>query len=190
MTIGIGVEGPSDRVFWNKVLHASCRKINFDVWNMKNRPKLIRETPRLVDTFRNAHYAATFIILDRDESPCISSVLDEFEQNIRDEARKPLQDRSVFICVAIRELEAWYLADDAAIKKILPRSKYNSPSETGTLNAEKVLKVLWRQHYDTALNKIDFAKQIAKIFDPQKAQRHSSSFEYFWDKICSKTSAI
>ena len=49
MTFGVGVEGPSDYQFWHKVLHKHFRGCRFDVRNMKNRDKLIRETPKLLD---------------------------------------------------------------------------------------------------------------------------------------------
>lgn len=52
MTFGVGVEGPSDFQFWHKVLHKHFRGCRFDVRNMKNRDKLIRETPKLLETFR------------------------------------------------------------------------------------------------------------------------------------------
>lgn len=58
MTFGVGVAGPSDFQFWHKVLHKHFRGCRFDVRNMKNRDKLIRETPKLLDTFRDCHYAA------------------------------------------------------------------------------------------------------------------------------------
>ena len=36
MTVGVGVEGPSDRDFWDKVLHKHFPVVRFDVRNMKN----------------------------------------------------------------------------------------------------------------------------------------------------------
>ena len=186
MTIGIGVEGPSDRAFCYKVLADQFPKIEFDIRSMNNRDKLIRESPRLIDAFRSAHYTASFIVLDRNSSPCISSVLSEFDQQVRSEARKPLDERTVFICIAIRELEAWYLADEMAINKILDKSNYTAPMDTGTINAEKELQRLWMLHYSVALNKIDFAKRIATIFQPDSAVKHSASFSYFWNRISSQ----
>ena len=55
---GVGVEGPSDRIFWEKVLHKYFRRSRFDVRAMKTRDKLIRESPLLLETFRSAHYDA------------------------------------------------------------------------------------------------------------------------------------
>ena len=75
MTFGVGVEGPSDYQFWHKVLHKHFRGCRFDVRNMKNRDKLIRETPKLLETFRDCHYTAGFILVDRDDDPCPGSVM-------------------------------------------------------------------------------------------------------------------
>jgi hypothetical protein len=184
MTIGVGVEGPSDRAFWDKVLHKHFRPLKFDIRNMNNRSKLIRETPHLLETFRDAHYEAGFVLVDRDQTPCVTKVLQEFDKTIQQEARQPLNRRFLFICIAIRELEAWFLADASAITAILPRAKYNAPTETGQLNAEKTLLELWRQQYGKiAFNKIDFAKRIAPKFNPTEDSQHSTSFSYVWNKI-------
>lgn len=187
MTIGVGVEGPSDRAFWDKVLHKHFRRVKFDIRNMKNRDKLIREAPNLLETFRGAHYHAGFILIDRDKTPCVTEVFKEFDQRIQDEAQKPIEQRFLFICVAILELEAWFLADSKAITSVLPGISYSIIGETSALNGEKNLLNLWRQAYGyTTFNKIDFAKNIAPRFDPHSALRYSTSFNYFWDKMILK----
>jgi hypothetical protein len=138
----------------------------------------------LLEAFRDLHYRAGFIILDRDQSPCISSILQEFDLQIQHEARKPIAERYLFVCVAIRGLEAWFLADDAAIRAVLPKARYKAPSETGLLNAKKTLTACWHQQFpQTAFNKLDFAKRIAPKFKPNAAERHSQSFKYFWEKM-------
>ena len=86
MTIGVGVEGPSDRAFWDKVLHKHFPGARFDIRNMKTRDKLIRATPRLLDSFRSRHYAAGFILVDRDRDPCIAAVLERLDEVSRKEA--------------------------------------------------------------------------------------------------------
>lgn len=184
MTIGVGVEGPSDRIFWEKVLHKHFRRLRFDIRALNNREKLIRATPQLLATFQDAHYQAGFIVLDRDKSPCVSAVLDEFDGQIQYETRLPLAQRFLHVCVAIRELEAWFLADDEAIKSILPKTVYRAPVETGAMGAEGRLKELWRQQYDRVVfNKIDFANRFAPLFSPDVAAVHSKSFKYFWERI-------
>ena len=93
MTIGVGVEGPSDRAFWDKVLHKHFPGVHFDIRNMNSRGKLIRQTPRLLDTFRSLHYAAGFILVDRDKDPCIAAILQRFDEVSREEARRPADER-------------------------------------------------------------------------------------------------
>jgi len=182
--IGVGVEGPSDLNFWSKVLHRELSGCRFDIRNMKNRDKLIRETPKLFEQFKDLHYDAGFILVDRDRNPCVTSVYQEFDQTVRQEARR--QDgRCLFICVAVRELEAWFLADASAINSILPKVNYVAPPETGHAGTKTRIKELLRQQHgpDFGYNEIFFAKQIAPKFSPARAIQHSRSFRYFWERI-------
>ena len=185
MKIGVGVEGASDRAFWDKVLHKHFPGVCFDIRSMNTRDKLIRDTHRLLDAFRSLHYAAGFILVDRDRDPCIAAVLQWFDAAIQQEARRPEDARYLSVCVAIRGLEAWFLADAAAIKALLPRASYAAPSDTASLNPKRTLKSLWQQQYgrNSSPNKIGFARMIAPKFDPEAARRHSASFTYFWSRL-------
>ena len=188
VTLGIGVEGPSDREFWSKVLPKHFRHASFDVRSMNGCRTLIREAPRLLDMFRDLHYAAGFLLIDydkvfRDGGSCPVSVLREFDPRVQDEARQPLEKRFLSVCVAVRGVEAWYLADATAIGHVLPRASYAVPPETGDLGGD-TLKELWRhQHQRTAFNKIRFAKEMAPLFRPDAARVYSHSFAHFWDRI-------
>ena len=185
MRIGVGVEGPSDRAFWYKVLHKHFPGVHFDIHNMKTREKLIRETPHLLEIFRSRHYAAGFILLDRDRDPCIAAILERLDEVSREEARQPADERYLFVCVAIRGFEAWLLADAAAIKALLPQASYTAPNDTASLNPGQTLKSLWQQQYgqNSSPNKIGFARMMAPQFNPEAARRHSASFTYFWSRL-------
>lgn len=184
MIVGIGVEGPSDRSFWDKVLHKHFPRVRFDIRNMKNRANLIREASRLLESFRDSGYKAGLILLDRDKDPCVTAVISRFDRPIQTEVRQSLATRYLFACIAIKELEAWFLADATAIKGVLPNVAYSPPIDTGTVNAEVQLKSLWnRQFAGAAFNKIDFAKRIAPKFSPNRATLKSTSFTYFWQHI-------
>jgi hypothetical protein len=185
MTIGIGVEGPSDYQFWNKVLHKHFRGCRFDVRNMKNRDKLIRETPKLLETFRDCHYAAGFILVDLDDDSCITSALGLFDTAIRNTARLPDKNaRFLHICIAIKEIESWYLADADAINAVIPGCDWLSPPDTCSV-AKGRLRSLVKNHLgrNSSFNEIDFAKAIAPKFQPNRARPHSASFRYFWELI-------
>ena len=163
MTIGVGVEGASERTFWTKVLPKNFAGVRFDVRNLKNKERLIRATPRLLDAFRSLHYTAGFILLDRHRDPCTTAVLHHFDDLIQVEARKPEDARYLFICVAIKGLEAWYLANPSAINTLLPRAGYVAPDETAMLNPKEKLKALWKKQFgkNSAPNKIGFAQMMA-----------------------------
>lgn len=181
MTFGIGVEGPSDKHFWEKVLHKHFKGHSFDVCNMKNRDKLIRETPRLLNQFRKMHYDAGFILVDMDEDRCISTVINYFDAAIKTTRRDPRQDRFLHLCVAIKEIESWYLADQDAIHRAIPGVSYLVPHDTGR-SSKGTLKTLVKQTLgkNATFNEIDFAKRMAPAFNPKRARNHSKSFTYFW----------
>ena len=189
MKIGVGVEGPSDFKFWHKVLHKHFPGVRFDIHNMKNSGALIRETPRLLNLFRSLHYDAAFIITDRDKiahdnTRCPGPALAQFGDEAQSEARKPKSERYLSICVAIRGLEAWFLADANAIRTVLTKVAYETPTKTDGIDAGEQITALWRnQHGKIAFNKIDFAEQIAAPFNPDRAREHSDSFSYFWQRI-------
>lgn len=188
MIFGVGVEGPSDLQFWQKVLSKHFRGCRFDVRNMKNRDKLIRETPKLLDTFRDCHYAAGFILVDLDKDPCLDSVLALFDAGMRTAARlADKQARFLHVCIAATEIESWYLADADAINSVIPGCAWRPPADTRSV-AKGRLRSLVKNHLGrtAGFNEIDFAKTMAPKFDPDRARRHSASFRYFWELMESR----
>lgn len=193
MTIGVGVEGPSDRAFWNKVLPKYFPVVRFDIRNMKNCSNLIQQAPQLMETFRDLHYRAGYILLDYDKvfrtvTACPGAVIEEFDGTIQEEGRKPWRERFLFVCVAVRGLESWCLADEGAIKAVLPNVTYSSPEETGNLDGN-TLENFWRQEHHTSFNKIDFAKRVAPKFRPEVAMVHSISFRHLWERISARAAS-
>jgi hypothetical protein len=181
MTIGVGVEGPSDLQFWDKVLHKHFRGHTFDVRNMKNRDKLIRETPRLMESFAGCHYAAGFSLVDMDDDPCVSAVLGLFDEAVRNTRQNAREARAFHVCIAIKEIESWFLADTTAIQAVMPGCEWEVPEDTRT-TAKGRLRTLYKAHLgkQASFNEIAFAKDIAPKFSPARALPHSASFRYFW----------
>jgi len=189
VTFGVGVEGPSDFQFWHKVLHKHFRNCRFDVRNMKNRDKLIRETPKLIETFRDCHYAAGFILVDMDDDPCLGRVFELFDTTTKNAARlSEKAARFIHVCVAIKEIESWYLADADGINAVIPGCSWNAPADTSTVDKGK-LRGLVKAHLgkNASFNEIAFAKSIGPKFSPTRARSHSISFRYFWELLESKT---
>lgn len=185
MIIGVGVEGPSDRHFWDKVLHKHFRGHRFDVRNMKNRGNLIRETPRLMECFRDGHYAAGFTLVDMDDDPCVTAVLGLFDDAVRAKVRSGDRSRRPFhICVAVKELESWFLADADAVRSVMPGSAWEVPEDRRPA-AKGHLRKLFKSQFGkmAAFNEIAFAKDIAPKFSPARARQHSASFCYFWGTL-------
>ena len=98
----------------------------------------------------------------------------------------PHSKRSVLVCVAVAELESWYLADEQAIQHAIPGASYRAPPETGVVGAERTLRRLWRETAGDGPvggGKLALAQAVAQRFDPERARRHSASFAYFWDRV-------
>lgn len=184
-TIGVGVEGPSDLQFWGKVLPKYFPFSRFDVRMMKNRDKLIRETPKLFEAFRDMNYRAGFILLDLDSDVCVTKVVSLFDETIRKHrSSEERSSRFLHICVAKKEFEAWLLADGQAIREVIEGSDYESPADTSSDGKGKLLRAIRAvQGPQASFNEIDFAKKIAPKFSPRRARNHSMSFRYFWDIV-------
>jgi Domain of unknown function (DUF4276) len=185
LKFGVGVEGPSDAAFWTKVLHRGFPHCQFYVRNMKTREKLIRETPILYETFKDLHYDAGFVILDRDSDPCSTHILNLFEDSIQNAIRvNPFQERFLLVFIAVKELESWYLADDQAIRTVLNGHQYTALMDTSS-TSKSTLKQLIKsaRGKNAGFNELGFAKEIAPRFNPQRAAACSPSFKHFWDRV-------
>ncbi len=180
-TIGVGVEGPSDQLFWRKLLHRSFPEYRFDVHNMSNRSKLIRESGRLLDSFRSADYPAGILILDIDRDPCVEYLVSSFDDRVRSELLLSLPQRFFFLCVARRNIESWYLADPNAIAEVLPGTKYELPNDNARLGKGPIKKLC--KDAGLGYNEIWFAEQIAPKFSVDQAKNHSTSFRIAWERI-------
>ena len=153
---------------------------------MKGKTKLVRRAAELTDRFRSLHYPFSIILVDRNSDPCITATIESFDQETVTAARAPLGQRDVLICVAVAELESWYLADEEAIRYAIPGVSYSAPTETGLIGAERAIRCLWRKaghQGPPGGGKLGLARDVAQQFDPERAKRHSASFAYFWDRI-------
>ena len=191
--IGIGVEGPSDYTFWNKVLHRHFADsgVLFRISAMHGRSKLIRGAADLLGAFASAGCAAVFLLVDKDKDPCMTSVYDEFPDEFRNRLRDGSRQPPCCLCIADRELESWYLADEEAMREALGLADYSAAAGGGKIAGKGKLEKLLIEHASlgAAFNEIAFAKQIGALFRPENAARNSASFAYFWEKLESAIAA-
>ena len=185
--IGIGVEGPSDYTFWNKVLprYFAGAGVVFQVSVMHGRSKLISGAERLLAAFASTGCAAVFLIVDKDKDPCMTSVYDEFSGEFQTRLRSRTNQPVCRLCIADRDLESWYLADEDAMRESLGLSDYSAPTGDERVGGKGKLQKLLIEHASVgaAFNEIAIAKQISMSFRPGNAARNSASFAYFWDKL-------
>src|SRR5262249_46555664 len=139
---------------------------------------------------RSTGSTAVFFLVDQDEDPCLSVLRQEFAGGLPDLFATSRAQREAILCVATREIEAWFLADEQAIRAITG-SDYCVPRETGECPTKRRLGELFTasQHALLGLNDIQVAKAIGGKFNPIVARRHSKSFDYFWSWVETKVPA-
>lgn len=189
--VGVVVEGPTDLVFWNRVLGRafSSRGYWFDVRSLNGINRVIQEAPALADDFRKAGYHSAIFILDADKEPCPSAVLARFNGEFMREARsEPASARFVHILIAFRELESWVLADETCVRALLEFSIYEAlPDATQPAGKAKLLR-LCRAHgaSPSGMEDREFARQAAGHFDPVRTSERSSSFAHCWQRLTAR----
>lgn len=140
----------------------------------------------MINDFRSLHYPLSIILVDRDSDPCVTATVEAFGRETVTAARAPIAHRDVLICVAAVELESWYLADEEAIRHLMPDVEYSAPPETSVRSAESTLHRLWKESGRVGYpggGKIELARAVARAFNPSRARLHSASFAYFWDRV-------
>jgi hypothetical protein len=190
--IAVVVEGPSDKVFWEKVLNREfAPQILFKVMSKNGRSKVVESAPFFLDACRRGGYAGIFFLVDLDDTPCVAAVRELFDGRL---LVKAPEDSAFFIhiCVAKKEFEAWLLADEEAIREVLPNAGYVGHEFTDELGAERKLKELL--HLDrgagAGFRKPGFAREVAPYFIAARAMARSHSFTYFWNKVTAAVAGL
>jgi hypothetical protein len=178
--VAVAVEGPSDKIFWDRVLHRSFTGTKFDVRSMKGCTKLIASARALSETFRDVGFDALFLLLDADKAPCVSEIRARLESGLQADLRCPRGQRWCFLAIAFRELESWYLADPLGIAEGLDLDPGIVP--TNPAGGKSTLHRFARSQLDLRLgyDERTWAERISRAFSPARARENSPSFDYFW----------
>ena len=184
--IAVVVEGPSDEVFWEKVLNREfAHRCRFKVIKQHGRSNVIAASLDLTESVRGAGYSAFFFIVDVDADPCLEAVKSLFPESVRTNASEPVNQRFVHVCIARRDFESWLLADADGIRAALPNVDYSCTEVTDHRSGKAQLKRLI--HTDrgpgAAFREPAFAREMAPHFSPANALQWSSSFAHFWGRM-------
>ncbi len=139
------------------------------------------------------------VVVDRDDDDChdLKRQLEELalEAGLRTRSRLP-RSWQLVNRIAIEELEAWYFGDWDAVTSAFPRLSPNVPSQRGFRNPDAIAGGTWeaferllkrRGYYKSGLRKIEVARMLGKIVDPDRCR--SKSFQCFRDAVREAVSA-
>jgi len=189
--IGVIVEGPSDQIFWSKLLWRVIPGFNWDVRPLHGRPKVFAGAANLETAFRRVKAAAVMVLVDGDDDPCATVVRNQFPLSLREAFTKASHERDAHLFVAFTKLESWMLADEEAIRTVTNFDGYESVLETSTGGSKAKLREILRSYSPgKAFNEIAFAKEMSRQFSPERAKAHSASFSYFWNRLATITQQL
>jgi hypothetical protein len=101
--------------------------------------------------------------------PCSRQVLSRFDASI---------DRSRVVLARV-SMESWYLSDELAINRLLPRAGWAAPPNTDVIvDPQAQLTTLIRRNSGRRTDKYlkpDFAERLARYFDPTQGAQRSPS---------------
>lgn len=179
--IGLIVEGDCERIvlkhesFTNFLLKNNIEQAG-DIINLGGKGNL--NTARMetqVRLLRDQGAERVFVLRDMDNAPCLTAVKQEV-----------YQAPDVNVCVAVKELEAWFLADSETLTTIFQIDFTFSFPEIEP-NPLETLKRLRLQHRKTGISdKKLFAKTMVRegfTVERAAAHPHCPSARYFLTKL-------
>jgi hypothetical protein len=176
----VAVEGIADKRFWDRVFRRefTSGRVEFHVRQFGGRASLIASAAEFLALSRDQGYFRTLFLLDRHRDPCITAVLEQFPAEVA-------QADDVEILVSVPGIEAWYLADSQAIRRVLPGVTYDPPAETAGVNPKAILDDLLVQ-FDpsgrTKYKKTYFSTQVGRHFSPKRGAKHNTSLTRAWSR--------
>ena len=141
--------------------------------------------------------AAIFVVLDNDTRDTI-----EFQKELEEVAKKCDMNVDHVFCIAVEEMEAWLLGDQAAICEAYPMAKlnvlkrYEQDSICGTWETladvvydggVKKLRKDCPTYYELGRQKCEWAEKIGKLMDV--GNNKSPSFQCFVNEVRKRLSA-
>ena len=184
--IAVVVEGPSDEVFWEKVLNREfAHRCRFKVIKQNGRSNVIAASSDLAESLRGAGYSAVFFVVDLDNDPCLEWVKSLFAESVQTSACGPIEQRFTHLCIARREFESWLLADAPGIRAALPNVEYTCTENTDLRSGKPQLKrlIYADRGPGASFREPAFAREMAPHFSPMNAVRWSPSFAHFWGRM-------
>lgn len=179
--IGLVVEGDSERrLFEDLRPWFRSRGLDIKVVQAGGRPRLIQEARQHLEVLRLRNCQRVFFLLDQDDDPCPPAVV-----NLLGVLR---QDPDVIICVIARELEAWLLADTAAVHKATGQTVPASQTDDLDQPVYRLKQLFHRGPGHKYPTKTEMVRRLSRHFDLDRAASGNRSARRFVRKLAGVSS--
>lgn len=180
------VDGRSDRVFWNHHLKEHFPRAAHKVHNLEGSDP-VAQFDRIVEEAIALGCAYVVFLTDEDASPDPAIRVKRLKKKISElQARNRRLANKVKVFGVRPCLEAWFLADDKAIRSVLTKTKYRCKRKTDALtNPKATARRLYEQQYrkDYSWTPDGFAAEMVCKIDFDRAAKWSDSLKAFWREM-------
>lgn len=186
VNVGFICEGPSDFfLFQSDTFKTFLQEININRINVINAEGcgnfLPHKIEEYIESLEKKGAEKIVIITDLDDAPCITERKQEIKARQKD-----------LVVVAVKELEAWFLADSAAMKSILRQQHFNFEFPERELEPLDTINGLLVQHTERGVGKgsngakLKLAKKMLDFgynFNNASTHENCPSVKYFVKKL-------
>jgi hypothetical protein len=169
MICAVIVEGPHDKLFFDKALHAYLRNSGIEIEVLISKGWGTADYEHFIDLFD-----AAIILRDLDDFACPLKKKDDFCSTYR------LHHHKQKVVIAIKEIESWYLAGGSVNLPKLP-TRFHTPCSTENFYKEDLKREVtrhyrWDKHETTLV-------ELSKDYSVSMAVSRCSSVKYFFNKL-------
>jgi hypothetical protein len=171
----------------------------YEIRTFQGKHDLLAKLPQRLAAYRHWLIDGCVVVLvDRDSDDCnsLKARIEEMAQaaGLATPSHSPSGRYNAVMRIAIEELEAWYLGDVPALRSAFPRlgdlsrrERSRDPDAVAGGTWERLEAELQRVgYYRGGLAKIDLARRLAPLLDPERNRSHS--FQVFWRTLCELSS--
>lgn len=186
------------RIILPRLVPGAVEHVNFELRVFSGKDDLLRKLPsrlRGYTAWSEGSNVRILTLVDRDDEDCVELKrrIDKMagSAGLRIHRSGDLISGGIFKSrIACEEIEAWYLGDPAALRKVYPRVAKNFEHRKGFRDVDAIKGGTWEKlekllqdagYFANGLRKLEIARSLAPVMDLEV--NSSSSFRHFCNAV-------